>query len=62
MEKFKKWLSGMKAELKKVVWPKPKKLATETCVSLAFIVAVAALMFGFDQIGTVIVKFFVNLM
>lgn len=51
MAKIKKWFSSVKAEIKKVVWPKPDKLVKNTGVALAVMVVTSAVMFGFDQLG-----------
>lgn len=42
------FLKGSKAELKKVIWPKPKQLATDTATVIAIVLIVAAIVIALD--------------
>ena len=56
IDKTKKWISGLKSEIKKVVWPTPKKLFTNAAASVAAILVTAAAIFGFDALSQLFVK------
>lgn len=43
-------LKGVKAELKKVVWPTKKQLINNTVLVIVLILAFAVIVFGFDMI------------
>ena len=43
-----RYFKDMKAELKKVVWPSPKQLATNTLAVIVFTLIIAVLVFVFD--------------
>lgn len=43
-------LKGIKAELKKVVWPTRKQLINNTVLVVVLILAFAVIVFGFDMI------------
>ncbi len=43
-------LKGVKAELKKVVWPTRKQLINNTVLVVVLILAFAVIVFGFDMI------------
>ena len=47
----KKWFREMRSELKKVIWPTPKQLITNTGVSLAVMASSAVVLWGFDWIA-----------
>ncbi len=51
-----KWFRELKSELKKVIWPTPKQLATNTGVAL-FVMAIAAVvLWGFDELAGLVVN------
>jgi len=43
-----RYFKDMKAELKKVVWPSPKQLASNTLAVIVFTLIIAVLVFVFD--------------
>ena len=47
----KKWFREMRSELKKVVWPTPKQLVTNTGVSLVVMAGSAIVLWAFDFIA-----------
>ena len=56
IDKTKKWISGLKSEIKKVVWPTPKKLFANAAASVAAILVTAAAIFCFDALSQLFVK------
>lgn len=44
------FLKGVKAELKKVVWPTKKQLINNTVLVVVLILAFAVIVFGFDML------------
>ena len=46
-----KWFREMKSELKKVVWPTPKQLMTNTGVSLVVMAGSAVVLWAFDFVA-----------
>ena len=44
------FLKGVKAELKKVVWPTKKQLISNTVMVLLLVLAVAAIVLTFDMV------------
>lgn len=44
-----KWFREMRSELKKVVWPTPKQLATNTGVALVVMALAAVVLWVFDK-------------
>lgn len=50
------WFRKMRSELKKVVWPTPKQLATNTCVALVVMAVAAVVLWGFDEIAGLVVN------
>ncbi|MDO4283162.1 MAG: preprotein translocase subunit SecE [Clostridia bacterium] len=44
------FLKGVRAELKKVVWPTRKQLINNTVLVVVLILAFAVIVFGFDMI------------
>ncbi len=44
------FFKGVRAELKKVVWPTRKQLINNTVLVVALILAFAVIIFGFDMI------------
>ena len=46
----------MKSELKKVVWPTPKALVKNSCVSVAFMLVSALVLWGADLIASLAVN------
>ena len=51
-----KWWREMKSELKKVIWPTPKQAGNNTLVALVVMAASAIVIWGFDEVASVIVK------
>ena len=51
-----KWFREMKSELKKVVWPTPKQLATNTGVALVVMAISAVVLWGFDEVASLAVN------
>ena len=51
-----KWFREMKSELRKVIWPTPKALRNNTLISLGMMLVSAVLIWGFDQVATMLVK------
>ena len=47
--RIKKWFHDMKSELKKVIWPTPKQLATNTGVALVVMAVAAVVLWVFDK-------------
>lgn len=62
MEKIKKWFRGLKAEIKKIVWPTKKKVAGGSLAATAFMVVTAAVLFGFDTLADMLVRAILSLM
>ena len=46
-----KWFREMRSELKKVVWPTPKQLMTNTGVSLVVMAGSAVVLWAFDFVA-----------
>ena len=44
------------SEMKKVVWPTPKQLATNTGVALVVMAVAAVVLWGFDEIAGLVVN------
>ena len=44
-----KWFRDMRSELKKVIWPTPKQLATNTGVALVVMAVAAVVLWVFDK-------------
>lgn len=44
------FIKGVKAELKKVVWPTKKQLINSTLLVLVLVIALSAIILGFDVI------------
>ena len=55
-QKAGKWFREMKSELKKVIWPTPKALRNNTLISLGMMAVSAVVIWGFDQLATMVVK------
>ena len=51
-----KWFREMVSELKKVVWPTPKQLATNTGVALVVMAISAVVLWGFDELASLAVN------
>lgn len=51
-----KWFRELKSELKKVVWPTPKQLATNTGVALVVMAVAAVFLWGFDELAGLVVN------
>lgn len=56
-----KWFRDMRSELKKVIWPTPKQIATNTSVALVMMVASAAALWVFDKLASLGVQTLINL-
>ena len=54
--KIKSFFSGIKAEVKKVIWPTPKKLTKNTVTAVAVMLLTAAMLWGFDWVSQLGVK------
>lgn len=50
------WFREMKGELRKVVWPTPKALTKNVSISLAVMLASAVVLWGFDEVATMLVN------
>ena len=46
----------MKSELKKVIWPTPKALSKNVLISLGVMLASAIVLWGFDELATMLVN------
>ena len=51
-----KWFREMKSELKKVVWPTPKALVKNSCISVAFMLVSALVLWGADLVASLAVN------
>ena len=51
-----KWFREMKSELKKVIWPNPKALTNNTVVALGMMAVSAVVIWGFDELATMLVQ------
>ena len=51
-----KWFREMKSELKKVIWPTPKALSKNVLISLGVMLASAIVLWGFDELATMLVN------
>jgi preprotein translocase subunit SecE len=51
-----RWFREMKSELKKVVWPTSKQLTKNVGISLGVMVASAIVLWGFDELATMLVN------
>jgi len=54
--KLAKWFSGMRSELKKIVWPTKKQILNNCLVALVVIVLFSIVVWGFDQFATLVVQ------
>ena len=50
------WFREMKSELKKVVWPEPKKVAKNTGTVVLCTLVIGAFIWGFDLVASLLVK------
>ena len=55
-QKAGKWFREMKSELKKVIWPTPKALRNNTLISVGMMAISAVVIWGFDQLATMVVR------
>ena len=53
---IKEYFKGVKLEMKKVVWPTPKQLATNTGVALFVMALAAVVLWGFDELAGLVVN------
>ena len=51
----------MKSELKKVIWPTPKQTLNNTIAALVVMAISAVVIWGFDEIASMIVKAVISL-
>ena len=51
-----RWFREMKSELKKVIWPTPKTLTKNVLISLGVMLASAIVLWGFDELATMLVN------
>ena len=51
-----RWLREMKSELKKVIWPTPQTLGKNVLISLGVMFASAIVLWGFDELATMLVN------
>jgi preprotein translocase subunit SecE len=51
-----RWFREMKSELKKVIWPTSKQLTKNVGISLGVMVASAIVLWGFDELATMLVN------
>ena len=56
-----KWFREMKSELKKVVWPTPKKTIKDTSTVLLFSLVVGAVIWIFDYVAVSAVHLLIGL-
>ena len=54
--KVRKYFRELRSELKKVVWPTPKQLATNTGVALFVMALAAVVLWGFDELAGLVVN------
>ena len=55
------WFREMKSELKKVVWPTPKQVTTNTGVALAMMAVAAVALWLFDTLASLGVQTLIDL-
>ena len=60
-KRISKWFTGMKSELKKVVWPTKKQILQNTLVVLACVLAVGIFIWIFDALSNLIVQWLIGL-
>ena len=51
-----KWFREMKSELKKVIWPTPKRLRNNVFISVGMMLASAIVIGAFDKLATMLVQ------
>lgn len=56
-----RWFREMRSELKKVVWPTPKKVAQNTGTVLLYSVIFGAFIWVFDGVAALFIKTILNL-
>ncbi|MCQ2406009.1 MAG: preprotein translocase subunit SecE [Oscillospiraceae bacterium] len=56
-----KWLREMKSELKKIIWPTAKQTTNRTVVALVVMALSAIVIWGFDEIASLIVNAILSL-
>ena len=59
--RIKAWFRGMKAELKKVIWPSRKQIINNSSVVLAMVVASGVVIWAFDYIASNLVGLLISL-
>ena len=55
-KRISRWFREMKSELKKVIWPTPKTLSKNVLISLGVMLASAIVLWGFDELATMLVN------
>ena len=58
---IRRWFSGMKSELKKVVWPSKSQMINNTLIVLASILIVGVIVWIFDAVANLIVQGIISL-
>lgn len=56
-----KWLREMRSELKKIIWPTAKQTTNRTVVALVVMALSAIVIWGFDEIASLIVNAILSL-
>ena len=51
-----RWFREMKSKLKKVIWPTPQTLGKNVLISLGVMFASAIVLWGFDELATMLVN------
>lgn len=60
-ERFANWWRGMKAELKKVVWPSRKQVVNNSAVVFASIIASGVVIWAFDWLASNLIQIIIKL-
>ncbi|MGX8698422.1 MAG: preprotein translocase subunit SecE [bacterium] len=59
--RFAAWFRGMKAELKKVVWPSRKQVINNSAVVLAVVVSSSIVVWAFDWLASTLINLLISL-
>ncbi|MBQ4427964.1 MAG: preprotein translocase subunit SecE [Oscillospiraceae bacterium] len=60
-ERLANWWRGMKAELKKVVWPSRKQVVNNSAVVFASIIASGVVIWAFDWLASNLIQIIIKL-
>ena len=60
-ERLANWWRGMKAELKKVVWPSRKQVVNNSAVVFASIIASGVVIWAFDWLASKLIQIIIKL-